>query len=88
MISIENAYISFLAFVIGMVSLIATVVTNTASHGSSIKTMSFLFVISIIMFAISFIAMRFGDGVIYHFIYSWVEWVLNIIGGLDGFISA
>ena len=88
MVSIENAYISFFAFVLGMVSLISTVVTNTASHGMSRKTTPVLFVISIFMFTISFVAMHFGDGVIYHFISSWVEWGLNTIGGLDGFISA
>lgn len=77
MVSIENAYISFLTFTLGMVSLIATFVTMKVSHGIAIKTVVILFLITVGMFAISFIAMHFGDGVIFQFMSSRFEWVFS-----------
>lgn len=88
MVSLENTYLSFLTFVLGIVSFIALFVTMKVSHGIAIKTMVILFIITLLMFAISFIAMHFGDVGIYRFVSSWVEWSLYNIGGLNGIFSA
>lgn len=73
MFSIGNTYLSFLTFVLGIVSLIATFVTMKVSHGIAIKTIVILFLITLCMFATSFIAMHFGDDVIYQFVSAWAN---------------